>query len=316
MFADPVILTGEALAIPWAGTIPAVILIDLDSTGTDEVALRLPPCPVIGFGDPRHPLARGLDLVVEQDAERDRLMTNIAGQPLAASVLVQLLRTIEAMSVPDALVAESLAYATLQGSQAHARWLADRKPAPDFPAPGDVIVTRHEDQLHICLDRPHADNAIDRPMRDALYNAFQLAAIDPDIAHVSMTGLGRSFSLGADLDEFGTTRDPAMAHMIRMATLPAYAIARCADRMSVHVQGACVGSGLEMAAFARHVTARQDAWFHLPELAMGILPGAGGCVSVTRRIGRHRAALMILSGRRVNARTALQWGLIDAIVGG
>ena len=52
----------------------------------------------------------------------------------------------------------------------------------------------------------------------------------------------------------------------------------------------------------------------LPELAMGILPGAGGCVSLTRRIGRQRTALMILSGRRIGARQALDWGLIDAIV--
>jgi enoyl-CoA hydratase/carnithine racemase len=47
---------------------------------------------------------------------------------------------------------------------------------------------------------------------------------------------------------------------------------------------------------------------------MGILPGAGGCVSVSRRIGRQRTALMILSGKRLNARQALAWGLIDAIV--
>jgi enoyl-CoA hydratase len=46
---------------------------------------------------------------------------------------------------------------------------------------------------------------------------------------------------------------------------------------------------------------------------MGLLPGAGGCVSVPRRIGRQRATLMMLSGRRINAATALSWGLIDAI---
>ncbi|MFN3798403.1 MAG: enoyl-CoA hydratase/isomerase family protein, partial [Sphingobium yanoikuyae] len=75
-----------------------------------------------------------------------------------------------------------------------------------------------------------------------------------------------------------------------------------------------VGSGLEMAAFAGQITASADAWFHLPELAMGIIPGAGGCVSLSRRIGRQRAALMILSGKRINARTALGWGLVDTIM--
>jgi enoyl-CoA hydratase/carnithine racemase len=70
---------------------------------------------------------------------------------------------------------------------------------------------------------------------------------------------------------------------------------------------------LEIAAFAGRLTAMPDAWFQLPELAMGLIPGAGGCVSVPRRIGRQRAALMILSGKRINATTALRWGLIDAI---
>ena len=49
---------------------------------------------------------------------------------------------------------------------------------------------------------------------------------------------------------------------------------------------------------------------------MGIIPGAGGCVSLSRRIGRQRAALMILSGKRINARTALGWGLVDSLIDG
>jgi enoyl-CoA hydratase/carnithine racemase len=90
--------------------------------------------------------------------------------------------------------------------------------------------------------------------------------------------------------------------------------ARIGDRLEAWVQGGCIGSGLELAALAQRIVARPTAWFQLPELAMGVLPGAGGCVSLTRRIGRQRTALMILSGKRVSARTALEWGLIDAIV--
>jgi enoyl-CoA hydratase/carnithine racemase len=91
-------------------------------------------------------------------------------------------------------------------------------------------------------------------------------------------------------------------------------IARCADRLEVHVQGGCIGAGLEMAAWARELSATPNAWFQLPELAMGLLPGAGGCVSLSRRIGRQRTALLVLSGKRIGARTALEWGLIDRIV--
>lgn len=151
-------------------------------------------------------------------------------------------------------------------------------------------------------------------MRDALREAFELAALDPEIDRVTLRGLGKAFSVGADLAEFGTTRDPATAHAIRMQTLPAHAIARCADKFEVHIQGACIGAGLEMVAFARRVTAGPRAWFQLPELAMGLIPGAGGCVSVSRRIGRQGAAMMILSGRRIDASAALALGLVDAIM--
>jgi enoyl-CoA hydratase/carnithine racemase len=176
-----------------------------------------------------------------------------------------------------------------------------------------VFVERREAVLHIVLDRPQARNAIDREVRDQLFEAFTLAALDPEIRSVKLRSTGDAFSAGGDLDEFGTTKDPATAHLIRSRTLPALALARRADIFDVHVQGPCIGAGVEMSAFAGRVTAAPTAWFQLPELAMGLLPGAGGCVSVPRRIGRQRAALMILSGQRIDARTALRWGLIDAI---
>ncbi|MEO7657962.1 MAG: enoyl-CoA hydratase/isomerase family protein [Sphingomicrobium sp.] len=175
-------------------------------------------------------------------------------------------------------------------------------------------MTRDNSTLSITIDRPAARNAIDAPLRDALNEAFSLAALDPDVRRVKLRSTGKAFSVGADLGEFGTTRDPANAHGIRALTLPAYPLSRCGKIVDCHVQGACVGSGLEMVAFAGRITAAPSAWFQLPELAMGLIPGAGGTISVPRRIGRQRAALMILSGRRVNAATALRWGLIDAIV--
>ena len=59
--------------------------------------------------------------------------------------------------------------------------------------------------------------------------------------------------------------------------------------------------------------ARPDTIFQLPEITMGLIPGAGGTVSITRRIGRQRTAYMALSARRINAQTALAWGLVDAL---
>ena len=80
-----------------------------------------------------------------------------------------------------------------------------------------------------------------------------------------------------------------------------------------YLNGPAIGAGLELAAFAHEVTAHPKAWTQLPEIRMGLIPGAGGTVSVSRRIGRHKTAYMVLSGKRINAETAYKWGLIDNI---
>lgn len=290
--------------------------VDLDTLGetAGETAFApvLPPCPVIGLGDAAHPFAASLDAVVEAPVTAAGLASQVLAIPHAAAVTVQLLRLLPSLAPGAGLTAESLAYGLLQGSDEHRAWIADQTPAPR-KTEGKVQLDRTDECLTITLDHPASGNAIDRAMRDQLYDAFTLAALDPDIRQVVLRGEGRTFSLGAELGEFGTTRDPATAHAIRARTLPARAAMRVADKLSVHAQGGCVGAGLELAAWARRLTAAPDAWFQLPELAMGILPGAGGCVSLTRRIGRHRTALLVLSGRRISAKQALGWGLVDAI---
>lgn len=305
----------DELAFGWEGEARPFAIIDLDRGDDGTEVIVPPPFPLIGIGNARHRLAAQLDAVVEAPVSLDMLARAILANPQTAAVAVQTLRHIEALPVGTALHCESLAYGLLQGSGEHHAWRARRqRNGRTSVTAGEVHLSRHGDRLEMVLDRPDAGNAIDRPMRDALHDGFTLAAIDKSIAEVRLRAAGRTFSLGADLGEFGTTHDPATAHAIRMATLPALAIARCADRLDVHVQGGCVGAGLEMSAFASRLTATSTAWFQLPELKMGIIPGAGGCVSLTRRIGRQRAALMILSGKRVGARIALDWGLIDAIV--
>jgi enoyl-CoA hydratase len=241
------------------------------------------------------------------------LQAGCFAHPVAAQTLLDLLPAIGDCSADKALTMESLTYARLQGSPDHRRWLDERPPVASLPE-GRLNLSRTGPDLAITIDRPFARNAIDRGMRDALYEALTLASLDPDIRNVVLNATGKAFSIGGDLSEFGTTRDPEKAHEIRMRTLPARAILGCAEKMHVHVHGACVGAGLEIAAFAARVTAGPKAWFQLPELSMGLIPGAGGCVSVPRRIGWQRTAAMILSGQRINAQTALQWGLVDELL--
>jgi hypothetical protein len=291
----------------------ALAFVDLDATTDMPEALALPPWPAIGLGDRAHPLAAALDAVVEPPIGAETIARQVLAVPQAAAVTVQLLRLLPSLPVEGGLTAESLAYAVLQGSDEHMRWRQAMPPRPDR-SDGRVAVMRQGPRLVITLDHPESGNAIDRAMRDQLFEAFSLAALDSELERISLRASGKAFSLGAELSEFGTTTDPATAHAIRARTLPARAAARCAERLDAHVQGACVGAGLELAAWAHRITASPTAWFQLPELGMGILPGAGGCVSLVRRIGRQRTALMILSGKRLSARQALGWGLVDAVM--
>lgn len=278
--------------------------------GHDPRLIHLPPFPVIGIGDPDHPIGARLDCIVATGQAAEGMVRRILANPRAAAVTTGLLRILPGMESQAALEAESLAYGMLQASSEHLEWLGKG------PYPGHgvlrVVTGRSDTVLDILLDTSDG-GAIDRGARDDLYEAFQLALLDDSIRRVVLRARGRSFCLGADLAEFGTTRDPALAHLIRSQTLPARLAEQCSGRLEVHVQGACTGAGLELAAWGSRIVAGPDAWFHLPELAMGILPGAGGCVSLTRRIGRQRTAWMILSGKRISARTALDWGLVDEI---
>lgn len=289
-----------------------VRLVDLAAPAPDWLGQRLPPCPVIGFGQESPDWQGQVDALADKPATLAAMQRGIRASPNSAAIAAQLLRLLPTLELQQGLVLESIAYGLLQAGAEHRRWQMQR-PRGLVAPPGHVLVERVGAALSITLDRAASFNAIDRAMRDELYDAFFVAALDPEISAVTLGATGRTFSVGADLGEFGTTRDPVRAHAIRTSTLPAHAILGCRDRLRVSVQGACIGSGLEMAAFAAHITASPGAWFQLPELAMGLIPGAGGCVSLCNRIGRQRTARLIFSGERLRAETALDWGLIDAI---
>jgi enoyl-CoA hydratase/carnithine racemase len=240
--------------------------------------------------------------------------------PHASGVCDDVLRAVDPRGPTLAGVTmESLAYSTLQAGPEFARWLTERGPArmPEIPDP--VRATRDGDVVRIAFNRPQRHNAFSTDARAALLEALTVAQMDPSVIGIVLSGNGPSFCSGGDLAEFGTFADPASAHLARTRYSPALALDALATRLGracrAEVHGRVMGSGLEMAAFCGWVTARNDAMFGLPELALGLLPGAGGTVGVTRRIGRWRTAYLVLSGRTVDAETALAWGLVDEVWG-
>jgi hypothetical protein len=237
--------------------------------------------------------------------------------PMAAAVCDDVLRSVDpAGPTLGGVVTESLAYSTLQGGPEFARWLAERGPArlPDIADP--VQAHRDGNTLRIAFNRPQRHNAFSTDARAALLEALTVAQLDPSIDEVVLSGNGPSFCSGGDLAEFGTFSDPASAHLARTRHSPALLLdaltARLGKACRAEVHGQVLGSGLEMAAFCGRVAAQADAVFGLPELSLGLLPGAGGTVSVTRRIGRWRTAYLVLTGRRIGVDTAVCWGLVDA----
>ena len=236
--------------------------------------------------------------------------------PHAAALCDDVLRAFNPDSAALAgIVTESLAYSTLQSGPEFARWLADRGPATVPVIPDPVQADRDGDRLHVRFNRPQRHNAFSTDMRAALLEALEVARLDPSITEVVLTGNGPSFCSGGDLAEFGTFADPASAHLARTRYSPALVLdeltARLGRRCRAEVHGQVLGSGLEMAAYCGWVRAHPDAVLGLPELSLGLIPGAGGMVSINRRIGRWRTAYLVLSGRTIDSATALRWGLID-----
>lgn len=277
------------------------------------------PCPIIGLGGAEIPsaLATHLDCVLEDDKWLAPMLRNISCTPVAAMTLVQLSKAIEQLDISAALDMESVSYACLQGGSEYQSWLRNYTPdpAPDIADAEPIVLARDTSTLNITLNRPELRNSITVEMRDALVEALSLAVVDSGIEKIQIQGAGKCFSVGGELREFGRVPDTATGHLVRSLRLPGRWLARVADRCEAYVHGACIGAGAELPAFAHRVVARQNTHFQLPEIHFGLIPGAGGCVSISRRIGRHRFNQLALSGKRINARQAHAWGLVDEISG-
>ena len=308
----------------------------VDLSDPPPIDLVRPPGVVVAVGEAVTPQAEywlgECTFALTEAAPEDRRTVTVASVPdtlaqltdrcgrwpQASAVCDDVLRSIDpAGSALPGIVTESLAYSTLQSGPEFARWLAERGPAvpPDIADP--VQAERFDGTLRIRLNRPERHNAFSTDARALLLEALAVALLDDTVTEVVLAGNGPSFCSGGDLAEFGTLADPATAHLARTRHSPALALdeltRRLGRRCRAEIHGRALGSGLEMAAFCGWVRCRPDAVLGLPELALGLIPGAGGTVSVTRRIGRWRTAYLVLSGQPIEPATALGWGLIDEI---
>lgn len=252
----------------------------------------------------------------ELDATVSILDRRITSNPAAASILCQVLRAGGNLPYDQALILESLAYSTLLGGGEFRTWLegqsiksSDREHSDKAP----ILIDRVGDRVSITLNNASERNAMSAIMRDALFEALAAVVEDPTEPEVVVQANGKCFSVGGELSEFGLSDDLVKAHTIRSLRSCTRLLASLGKRASVRVHGACIGSGIEIAAAAMNRYAATGTFIQLPEVSMGLIPGAGGTVSLARAIGRHRTAYLALSGKRFRAERLSGWGLFNSI---
>ncbi|MDM0111409.1 3-hydroxyacyl-CoA dehydrogenase NAD-binding domain-containing protein [Variovorax sp. J22R133] len=177
-------------------------------------------------------------------------------------------------------------------------------------APADVVRSaRHGDVLCITIGNPPV-NAISSAVRRGLKETIEAADVDPDVKAILIVGEGANFVAGADIREFGQAPQPP--------SLPEVCnrIEACNKPVVAAIRGAALGGGLEIALAAHYRVALQDAKLGLPEVQLGLMPGAGGTVRAPRLVGAQAALDLMLSGRHAKAKEALSLGLVDELAAG
>jgi 3-hydroxyacyl-CoA dehydrogenase len=161
----------------------------------------------------------------------------------------------------------------------------------------------------ITIDNPPV-NAMKREVRVGLLDRVSRAAGDPNISAVVIACAGRTFVAGADITEFGQPpRQPTAIAVIE-------AIEACPKPVIAALHGTPLGGGLELALGCHFRVAAPGTRLGLPEIKLGIIPGAGGTQRLPRLVGMKKAMAMILSGEPIPAREARDAGLIDEIIEG
>src|SRR5512143_2475464 len=168
----------------------------------------------------------------------------------------------------------------------------------DFSRDGEIGI--------ITLNSPPV-NALSFNVRDGLYEGFKAAIADPAVKAIVLICEGRTFIAGADISEFGGAQKGAslfdVQNAIEDSTKPVIAA----------IHGTALGGGLEVALCAHYRVAVPSARLGLPEVALGLLPGAGGTQRLPRIVGVQKALEMVTSGQHVPAKQALAMGLVDEL---
>jgi len=176
------------------------------------------------------------------------------------------------------------------------------------------VLVEHAAQAVVLLrlNRPEARNALNNAVRGALAGHFRDFGEDSTTRCIVLTGDAKAFAAGADLKEIAAlgAREMMQTGVRRLWK----AIADCPKPVIAAVNGFALGGGCELAMHADIIVAGEGARFGQPELGVGVIPGGGGTQRLVRAVGKFRAMKMLLTGEMVDARQALEMGLVSEVV--
>ncbi len=179
-----------------------------------------------------------------------------------------------------------------------------------------LLVTRpHPDVLQLVMNRPAAMNAMNTQMGLDMLDVFGTLAAHPDTCRaVLLTGAGeRAFCAGGDLKQRRGMTDAEWQAQHHIFERKAAALIACPVPVIAAVNGVAYGGGCEMALACDFIYAASTARFALPEVTIGIMPGAGGTQTLPRAVGERRAKELLLSGRPWSAEEAERWGMVNRV---
>ena len=176
----------------------------------------------------------------------------------------------------------------------------------------EVEVERDEAVAVVLLNRPEALNALSDELMDELVTTLAELDREQEVRAIVLGGSERAFAAGADIGELAQASAIDLYYQRRVERWDA--IRGLWTPLVAAVSGYCLGGGCELAMSCDLIIASETAEFGQPEILLGIIPGAGGTQRLTRAVGKSLAMDVILSGRRLSAREALQAGLVARVV--
>ena len=177
----------------------------------------------------------------------------------------------------------------------------------------ELVLTEREEAIAVVLlNRPEALNALSDALMEELVDALQELDRDDSVRTIVLGGSERAFAAGADIGELSQSSAIELFYQRRVERWDS--IRSIWKPLVAAVSGFCLGGGCELAMSCDLIVASETALFGQPETGLGIIPGAGGTQLLTRAVGKALAMDVILSGRRLSAREALQAGLVARVV--